>query len=63
MSEETKDFAYYADKAEHQIQLSLGRADDGSPLYMDSDSKTRHVMRAQVYATLALAVTQAATDA
>lgn len=50
---EVKDFAYYADKAERQIQLSLGHEADGTRLFTDSDAKTRHVMRAQVYATLA----------
>jgi len=59
MSDETKDFAYYADKAEHQIQLSLGRDENGQPLYIDSDSKTRHVMRAHVYAVLAAGAPQA----
>lgn len=55
MSDAVKDFRYYADKAEHQIQLSLGRDDNASPLYMDSETKTRHVMRAHVYAVLAAA--------
>lgn len=50
---EVKDFAYYADKAERQIQLSLGHEADGTRLFTDDGAKTRHVMRAQVYATLA----------
>lgn len=54
MSDETKDFRYYADKAEHQVQLSLGHEANGSRLLIDGDAKTRHVMRAQVFATLAL---------
>jgi len=55
MSDELKDFRYYADKAEHQLQLSLGHTEDGTRLLMDNETKTRHVMRAQVYATLAMA--------
>ena len=55
MSDEPKDFRYYADKAEKQLQLSLGRDEGDQPLYIDADMKTRHVMRAQVYATLATA--------
>lgn len=54
MSDEMKDFAYYADKAEEQIQLSLGHEADGTQLFNSEGAKTRHVMRAQVYATLAL---------
>jgi hypothetical protein len=55
MSEQTKDFAHYAEQAENQLQLSLGHEADGTRLLMDGDTKTRHVMRAQVYATLATA--------
>ena len=62
MSDETKDFRYYAAKAEHQIQLSLGRDEDGSPLYIDGEMATRHAMRAQVYATLALGAATAKGD-
>lgn len=50
---ETKDFRYYAEKAEQQIQLSLGHEADGTQLFNSDGAKTRHVMRAQVYATLA----------
>lgn len=53
MSDETKDFAHYAEKAEHQMQLSLGHEADGTRLFVDDDAKMRHVLRAQVYATLA----------
>jgi hypothetical protein len=53
MSEQVKDFRYYAEKAEHQIQLSLGHEADGTQLFNSDGAKTRHVMRAQVYATLA----------
>jgi hypothetical protein len=53
MSEQVKDFRYYAEKAEHQIQLSLGHEADGTRLLIDGDAKTRYVLRAQVYATLA----------
>jgi hypothetical protein len=59
MAEQQKDFAYYAEKAEHQMQLSLGRDEDGMPLYLDDNAKTRHAMRAQVYATLATAAPKA----
>jgi hypothetical protein len=52
-ADEVKDFDYYAEKAERQIQLSLGHEADGSRLFTDDGAKTRHVMRAQVYATLA----------
>lgn len=60
MSDETKDFAYYAKQSEHQLQLSLGHEADGTRLHMDSDTKMRHVMRAQVYATLAAAAPEPA---
>lgn len=53
MSDETKDFAHYAEQAERQLQLSLGHEADGSRLFIDGDAKMRHVLRAQVYATLA----------
>jgi hypothetical protein len=53
MSDELKDFRYYADNAEHQIQLSLGHEADGTRLLIDNDTKTRHIMRAHVYAVLA----------
>jgi hypothetical protein len=53
MSEQVKDFRYYAEQAERQIQLSLGHEADGTRLLIDSEAKVRHVMRAQVYATLA----------
>jgi len=53
MKDDTKDFAYYAAQAENQLCLSLGRDENGQPLYLDSEAKTRHVMRAHVYALLA----------
>jgi len=53
MRDEAKDFAHYAAQAEKQLQLSLGRDENGQPLYLDSEAKTRHVMRAHVYALLA----------
>lgn len=53
MSDEVKDFRYYAAKAEQQIQLSLGHEADGTQLFNSDDAKTRHVMRAHVYAVLA----------
>lgn len=53
MADQVKDFAYYADKAEQQLQLSLGRDERGQILPMDDATKTRHVMRGQAYATLA----------
>lgn len=55
MGDRVKDFAYYAEQAEHQIQLSLGHEADGTQLFNSDGAKTRHVMRAQVYAALALA--------
>lgn len=54
MSDDPKDFAYYADRAEQQLQLSLGHETDGTRLLINDETKTRYVMRAQVYATLAL---------
>lgn len=54
MSDETKDFRYYAAKAEHEVRFSLGRDDNDQPLFIDGETATRHVMRAQVFATLAL---------
>lgn len=62
MSDEPKDFGYYADKAEQQIQLSLGHEADGTQLFNSEGAKTRHVMRAQVYAALALAAATAKGD-
>lgn len=59
MPEPVKDFTYYAEKAEKQLQLSLGRDENDQPLYLDSEAKTRHVMRAHVYAVLAAGVPQA----
>lgn len=63
MSDEVKDFRYYAERAEDHLQLSLGRTEGGLRTFIDGEAMERHVLRAQVYATLALAVTQAATDA
>ena len=51
--DEVKDFLYYAAKAEHEVRFSLGRDDNDQPLVISDGAKTRHVMRAQVYATLA----------
>lgn len=53
MPEQVKDFRYYADKAEHEIQLSLGRDDNGQVLVMSDGAKHRHIARAEIYAKLA----------
>lgn len=53
MNDKPKDFAYYAERAEHQLQLSLGHEADGTRLLIDDETKTRYVMRAHVYAVLA----------
>lgn len=55
MSDETKDFRYYAKQAEHQIQLSLGRDEQDQILVMSDGAKNRHVWRAEIYARLAAA--------
>lgn len=62
MGDRVKDFAYYAEQAEHQIQLSLGHEADGTRLFNSDGAKTRHAMRAQVYATLALGAATAKGD-
>jgi len=59
MSDKVKDFRYYADRAEQQLQLSLGRDENDQILYMEPEAKTRHVMRAHVYAVLAAGAPQA----
>lgn len=53
MAEEAKDFRYYAERAEQQLQLSLGRDERGQILPMDDAAKMRYALRAQAYATLA----------
>jgi hypothetical protein len=50
---ETRDFTYYAEKAERQLQYSLGRDENGQRTYSSDEAKTRYVMRAHVYALLA----------
>ena len=50
---QTKDFAYYAEQAERQLQYSLGRDENGQPTYSGDEAKTRYVMRAHIYALLA----------
>lgn len=53
MSDDVKDFAYYAERAEEQLQHSMGRDADGQPAMIGEGAKNRHVMRADVYARLA----------
>jgi hypothetical protein len=62
MRGETKDFKYYAAQAEKQLQFSLGRDEHGQPLYNTDEAKTRHVMRAHVYALLASVASKAEPD-
>lgn len=47
MSDQVKDFVYYADKAEEQMQHSLGQH--------TADTKDRHLRRAELYVRLAAA--------
>lgn len=54
MAEPVKDFWYYADQAEREMQLSLGRDDRGQFIPgMTDEIKHRHLVRAEVYARLA----------
>jgi hypothetical protein len=53
MSNDVKDFAYYAERAEKELQFSMGRDLDGLKTLISDEAKTRHVMRADVLARLA----------
>ena len=61
MSDDVKDFAYYAAKVEEQLQFSMGRDLEGLKTLISEEAKTRHIMRADVLARLACGAPKALT--
>ncbi len=53
MSDDVKDFAYYASQAEEYLQLSMGYDLEGLRTLISDETMNRHIMRADVLARLA----------
>lgn len=60
MSDDVKDFAYYASQAEEYLQLSRGYDLEGLRTLISDETMNRHIMRADVLARLACGAPKAA---